>query len=275
MTNMLQNLVRQLHDRICTTSVRKIIATAICCILSFCALAGESKVYYEALFGKANEQYANGEFESATGTYMKILDAGYESQQVYYNLGSAYFKKNDIPATILYYERALRLAPSDDDILFNLRLANQRIVDKIQPLPKLFYARWWEALVNSYPADRWATMFLLALFSGFLLLALFVISRKVVLKKLCFWSAAGILLLSLIALISNIQQMSRLSNEHEAIVFTATVTVMSAPKDGSTKLFVIHEGAKIQLLETIGDWHKISLADGNIGWLKKSDLEII
>lgn len=255
--------------------MKRIIAITTCIIISSFALAGESKVYYEALFGKANEQYANGEFEGATGTYMEILDAGYESQQVYYNLGSAHFKRNDIPATILYYERALRLAPSDDDILFNLRLANQRIVDKIQPLPELFYARWWEALVNSYPADRWATMFLLALFSGFLLLTLFVIVRRVALRKLCFWSATVILFLSLIALTCNIQQMSRLTNELEAIVFTPTVTVMSSPKDASTKLFVIHEGAKIQLLETIGDWHKISLADGNIGWLKKSDLEII
>lgn len=255
--------------------MRRIIALTICIIISLYALAGESRVYYEELFGKANEQYSNGEFESATETYQEILDAGYESQEVYYNLGSAFFKENNIPATILYYERALRLTPSDDDILFNLRLANQRIVDKIQPLPELFYTRWWNALVSSYPADRWASMFLIALFSGFLLLVIFVISRRIVLRKLCFWSGAVILFLSLIALTCNIQQMNILTNEHEAIVFSPTVTVMSSPKDASTKLFVIHEGAKVELLETFEEWHKIALADGNIGWLRNSDLEII
>jgi len=255
--------------------MRKAITIAICLIISFCTLAGESKEYYEVLFSKANAQYSNGEFEDAIDTYKKILDAGYESHVLYYNLGNSFFKQDDIPATILYYERALRLAPSDDDILFNLDLANKRIVDKIEPLPKLFYSRWWEALVSAYPVDRWASMFISALFSGFLLLVLFVLSRWTILKKLCFWSGAIVLFLSLIVLTCNIQQMNRITNLNEAVVFTPNVTVMSSPKDSGTKLFVIHEGAKVELLETFEDWQKIALADGNIGWLRKSDFEII
>lgn len=96
------------------------------------ALAGPSGL--ESSWQSANQFYSDGNYEDAVNQYESILNSGYESSELYFNLGNAYFKLNQIPSAILYYEKARKLAPEDEQINFNLSLANSRIVDKMEPL---------------------------------------------------------------------------------------------------------------------------------------------
>src|SRR5512147_2306099 len=107
-------------------------------------------------FEQGNQYYRNAAFADAVKTYELILATGRESAALYYNLGNAYFKMQNMPAAILNYERALRLAPGDEDIRYNLRLANLRVIDKIEPVPELFFVGWWKEILAMYSSATWA-----------------------------------------------------------------------------------------------------------------------
>src|SRR5713101_7431323 len=136
-----------------------------CCYLVVFVFIGQSLLAQEASlqFGQANQLYRDGKYEKAAGVYEQIINNGYEGAALYYNLGNAYFKLKNIPSAILSYERARRLDPHDEEILYNLRLANLRVVDKIEPIPQIFFVEWWHSLMNSFSSSGWAVAAIVSL----------------------------------------------------------------------------------------------------------------
>lgn len=226
-------------------------------------------------FTSANEHYRAGRYAEAVRVYEQILSNGYESPALYYNLGNAFYKSGNIPAAILNYERAARLAPGDEDILHNLALANVRIVDKIDPIPRLFLLDWWEGLLGLASASGWGVAAIVALWTAALLLAAFRLVRGPLAQRLLLMSGIGVLLFSLLAFSAGGIQGGREISESSAILFAPSAAVKSAPDAQSTDLFVIHEGVKVDLLDSVGGWRKVRLADGKVGWLPMADLRVI
>ncbi len=229
----------------------------------------------EMNFSAANELYRGGKYPEAIQTYEKIVTNGYENPALYYNLGNAYYKTGNIPAAILHYERAKRLAPGDEDVLHNLRLANLRIVDKIEPVPRLFLVEWWDALVSLASAAGWGTVAIVALWVAATLLAAFRLVNGPLLQRMCLFSGLAVILFSIFAFTAGGIQSGREASENAAILFTPSSPVKSAPDERSTDLFVVHEGVRVDLLDVVGEWRKIRLADGKIGWLPAADLRVI
>jgi tetratricopeptide (TPR) repeat protein len=239
-------------------------------LLLVSSLCAQESVVKEAETAYAGEQYAE-----AIEKYEAVLKDYGESSQVYYNLGNAYYKAGQIAPALLNYERALLLDPGDSDIRFNLHLARQRAVDRIEPVGEFFLARWFLAVQDMGKADSWAELGI----AGFLLftgcLALFFFSRWVRLKKVGFY--LGVFLLAVV-IVTNIfarNQKNELLNRTSAIVFSPTVTVKSSPAASGTELFILHEGAKVSIKSTLGEWKEIELEDGNKGWIPEKDIEII
>ena len=224
---------------------------------------------------KANKAYSTGSYSIASGLYLKVVDAGYASPELFYNLGNTYFKMNDYASAILWYERARRLDPGNEDIGFNLNVANTKIYDKIEPLPELFYKRWFNGLVHLFSVDTWALMCVCMFISGLLGLVLYIASRVLLLRKIGFWSAFGLFFLAVITFVIAWNGYSYTKSTSEAIVFAPTITVKSSPDEKSTDLFVLHEGTKLLLLDNISGWYEIRIANGSVGWLPKNSLEKI
>jgi tetratricopeptide (TPR) repeat protein len=223
----------------------------------------------------ANDAYASEEFEEAVQMYESILDSGHLSAPLYFNLGNAYYKSNNIPRAILNYERAKLLAPNDEDIQFNLELANQFVIDKIDPLPQPFFVRWGQNILNLFPSNQWA-IFSIASFLLTLILALiYLFSTRIVLKKVTFGLAAFILIISIITFIFSAQQKTKIVNPNHAIIFNPTVTVKASPDQSGTDLFVIHEGLKVKIEQELNNWVEIKIEDGNSGWVRTEVLEEI
>ena len=126
-------------------------------------VAGQSKVE-QVVFDKANQLYLNGEYSSAREEYQKIINSGFESVELYYNLGNTFYKLGQIPSSILYYEKALILNPKDVDIQFNLDLANRLVVDKINPVNEFFFRKWFRAFAGIIKADSWAFISVITFF---------------------------------------------------------------------------------------------------------------
>ena len=226
-------------------------------------------------FEEANALYRSGDFQKAAAAYENILTNGYEHPALYYNLGNAYFKLQMIPASILNYERARRLSPRDEDIIHNLRLVNLRVVDKIEPVPQLFVKEWWNALVSLFSAGSWAFSGLVALWIAAVTGALFLMVRSGLVQRLSLALSFVSVLFCLFSFIGMAQQLHRQQSEREAVVFSQSVPVKSAPDAGSVDLFVLHEGVKVELLDSVGEWRKIRLPDGKTGWLSGENIQII
>ncbi len=230
---------------------------------------------FDTLFSKANDEYNNEMYTNAIEDYLLIVDAGYESDVLYFNLGNAYFKIGDIPSAILFYEKAKKLNPNDDDINFNLNVANTKIVDKIEPVPELFFWQWWRSIYNLFDANTWAKISVAGFILFFVLLAFYLLSKLLVIRKTAFYTGVIILLLAIFTFIVANQKYNISKNQNEAIVFAPTITVKSSPNQNSVDLFVIHEGSKVSIIEKVGIWCEIKIANGSVGWLPAEALKNI
>jgi len=182
-------------------------------------------------------------------------------------MGNAYFKNNDIPSAILYYEKARKLAPNDEDINFNLSIANSMIVDKIEKVPKMFYQKWWSYFYNMFDADTWTVISIVSWIVLLIFITVFILAKTRGTKKMSFYFGMLFLLVSL-ATFGLASQKYYYGKEHkEAIVFTPTITAKSSPTGSAVDLFVIHEGTKVKVVDDVQGWVKIKLPDGSVGWL--------
>lgn len=222
------------------------------------------------LWEKANAHFTVEEYQDAVSVYEQILQSGEESAKLYFNLGNAYYKAGDVNNAILNYERAKVLAPHDEDIEFNLRIANQFVVTKIEELPQPFFLRWRTSVVNRYPADTWSFYSISAFIIFLVLLGLFFFSKSVQIKRLAFLAGILAIIVSGFTFSFAAQQKRKIAERNHAIVFCPRVTVKSSPTQSGTDLFLIYEGLKVEITDSLNNWNEIKLADGNEGWLPDS-----
>jgi len=228
-----------------------------------------------SIFNKANLHYENEEYQEAKEIYLSLLEEQFISDDLHFNLGNAYFKNNQIANAILHYEKSLKINPGNKDAAYNLKLANQKTVDKIEAIPELFIYRWWKSIYNLLSADQWAklsiTLFLLCTFP----FLLFLFIDKIKVRKASFFSACTTVCLAFVCWFFAFQQKKYLLSKEHAVILEPSVNIISAPSEGSSQLFVLHEGTKVKLLDETGYWFKVSLPNGNEGWLKKQTIEAI
>lgn len=225
----------------------------------------------DSMFVMANHLYNEGKYEDAVDVYEAISDAGKESSYLYYNLGNAYFKQNALAAAILNYERAYRLNPSDEDINHNLTVARTQITDKFDEVPEFFVITIFGKIKSLFAENTWG---IIALFSFAIFLALvllFMFAGKLFIRRLSFWIACIVLLLSISCkLIEN-----NLRKYDRAIVFVPVLTAKTSPDDNGKDMFLLHEGTKVLVRENFNEWTKIQLPNGEQGWVISEAITII
>jgi tetratricopeptide (TPR) repeat protein len=224
---------------------------------------------------QANYLYAKGDYSNAAKIYEKILAKDGIAPEIYFNLGNAYYKSNEIGRSILNYERALRLSPSFDDARFNLELAQLKVVDNIVPSPTFFIGRWIQNLIKLLTSDQWLFISVGVFIFCFISIFLFIFSSVRLLRKMSFYFAICLFGISFFTLIFAGIRKGQLINHSEAIVMTGVISVKSSPDKSGTDLFQLHEGAKVYVKSTLGSWLEIKLANGGIGWVEQVNVEKI
>ncbi|MCD8183742.1 MAG: tetratricopeptide repeat protein [Bacteroides sp.] len=224
---------------------------------------------------EGDSAYIRNDYASAIQIYENLLKKG-ESAEVYYNLGNSYYKADDIARAILNYERALLLQPGNADIRANLEIARSKTVDKIAPVPDIFFVAWIKSLINCLSVDAWARLGVIFFMLLLVSLYLFFFSKQIVWKKTGF--IVGVILLVFVIL-SNVfasQQKNELMNRNEAIILSPSVTVRSTPSESGTSLFILHEGHKVEIKDnSMREWKEIRLKDGKVGWVPTAAIEVI
>ena len=245
-------------------------------LLTLCSLCvGVLVMAQEAALKEAETAYTSEDYAKAIALYEEVLSSHGESAAVYYNLGNAYYKAGKLGPAILNYERCLLLQPGDADARFNLQMARQKTIDKIEPVGEFFLVKWVKAMANWASADGWAKASIGCFWLFIGCLVLFFFARWTYLKKIGFY--LGLLFLALV-IVSNLfanYQKGEWETRSHAIVFAATVTAKSSPDASGTDLFVLHEGTYVSIKSTLGAWSEIELEDGNVGWLPTKDIETI
>ncbi len=230
----------------------------------------------EASKPMADEAYATGDYQRAIALYEQILATQGEAADIYYNLGNSYYKGEQIAKAILHYERALQLAPGDDDIRFNLELARSKTVDKITPLSEVFFITWARNFTNLLSSDAWAKCGIAFFLLFIVAVSAYIFGRKTAVRKVAFFVGLLFLAICIVANISASYQKGQRLNHTEAIVMHPTVSVKSTPDKSGTDLFVLHEGCKVEIKDnTMSNWKEIRLPDGNVGWLPAESIEAI
>ena len=227
------------------------------------------------LWQKAGEAFAAGQWQNALNLYQTIEGEDLQSADLYYNIGNTYFKLGDNPHAILYYERALKLDPTHADAANNLELVSQMTLDRIDAVPDFFLFSWFRNLRQAFAADTWAWITLALLLVVGILLLLFRHGGSGGLRKTAFIVACVVFLLALFAFIFSLQQRRAVTRQDSAIVTSPVCSVKSSPADGGNTVFVLHEGTKVRLLDSVGDWSKVEIADGRQGWALATTFEII
>lgn len=224
---------------------------------------------------QANAAYNNGDYASALTQYETIQADGLHSAALYYNMANAYFKMDELAEAILYYNRALRLAPADEDIRHNLEYAEQMTRDSIEEIPEFILTTWVRAVRGALSSTAWCILSLVLLVVSLSMMLVYLLAQRLSLRKTGFYVmvVAGVLfLLTTIFAWSE----GRMDVEHrEAVIMNSAVSIKSSPDRAATELFVLHEGTKVVIGETISGWAEVRIADGRKGWIEESRIERI
>jgi len=241
-------------------------------MLSLCCFG----VYAKEGKSMADSLYSEGQYDAAAKIYQKLLEVNGPEAILYYNLGNCYYKLNDVPKSLLNFERAALLNPADEDIQNNLELARAKTTDKIIPESEMFFIGWWRNLTRLFSPQIWKTIGIVSFIILLASLLVYMFSAKIMNQKAGLYVSIIALIITVLANMSLYTQRHSRSDHRFAIIFAPSVSVKSSPSSSSTELFIIHEGTKIEILDPgIRKWVEVKLQDGKQGWIPEDSYEII
>ena len=239
-------------------------------ILGFSMLSEAKAQKPEELLTRANSLYNENAFDSALVVYKNIIEQGYSSATLYYNIGNTYYKLRNYPLAIYYYEKSLKLEPNNDDTKHNIEIAKLFLTDKIEAVPELFIKTWWNNLSNLFTLNVWSAITLVLIGISLICVFFYITAKTRSLKKSMFFTGILMIILTVCSLSISVKKYNYINSNNEGIIIIPTITVKSSPSTSSVDLFVLHEGSKVKILDNTDGWEKIKIANGSIGWMPTS-----
>ena len=231
---------------------------------------------FDDKFTKANNLYNDSKYEKSIEVYFEILDSGVHSSELYYNLGNSFYKLNDIPNSILFYEKSLKLNPTDKDIINNLKMVNNAIIDDITKIPEPFFDNQLNKISNNLSYSNWGLISLIISFLFLLLFIFYFFSKEPIVKRTSFTLLFVLLVLIGITTKISLHAYEKNHLEKYAIIFSSKIEIKSEPNERSENLLILHMGTKVKIIDSFNDeWVKIKLVNGQEGWINNNQIKII
>jgi len=228
-----------------------------------------------AIFEQANALYNDGKYAESIDKYNTILDTENHSIELYFNLGNAHYKLNNIAPSIYFYEKALQLSPNDEEIKSNLAFAKNMTIDAIDNIPLTGLSKIVNKVTNTMNFDNWAKISVGLVFCFVVLFLLYYFAYSTINKRLAFIGSLTTLCLVFISLAFAFHKYNLVKNDRPAIVFEQESKIKSEPNSRSEESFRLHEGTKVQVLDTVNNWSKIKLSDGKTGWVSTDEIKML
>ena len=245
-------------------------------ILALTMLLWTFSVSFAATKAEGDKLYEKEQYEQAAEVYESLLQQKGAAAEVYYNLGNCYYKLDNIPLAVLNYERAYLLNPGDTDVRANLALARGKTIDKVVPPSEMFFVTWWRALTHFMSIDKWILFGVLSFILMLIGVGLYMFFSPLIVRKIGLYGAMALFVVFVVANFAAATQHDSLVDSHAAIIIAPSVTVKSSPSDRSTDLFLIHEGSKVEILDSsMEQWIEVKFEEGKQGWIPVSTAEKI
>lgn len=241
-------------------------------IFSFCSW---SFAQNQTSFEKANQLYNEGNYTEAIEKYQNILDSNVHSSELYFNLANAHYKLNHIAPSVYYYEKALLINPDDKDIQNNLAYARNMTIDAIEVIPEVGFKRLINNATNTLSYDNWALLAVILVIAFVILFLSYYFSRSSNNKRAAFIISSFCIIMAIVSVAFAFHKYELTANDQPAIVFAKEAQIKTEPNLRSIEAFKLHEGTKVQVLDTLNDWKKIRLSDGKMGWILNNDLKML
>ena len=238
-------------------------------------LSSLAKADSNSIMQTANEYYKNNRYQLAIEEYNKLLLDGFEGTSLYYNLGNAHYRLGKVGYAILYYEKAFKLSPNDEDVTHNLALAKLNLKDKVDTLPPFFIFNLWEGILAAFSVTGWTIIVYIIFILVLIVFVVYFFSRSVTEQRISFFTGIGLTVILLLTISLLIVKMNKEFNTKDGVIIETSVIVKSSPDYSSKDSFQIHEGLKVRIEDNVDDWVKIRLDDGKIGWITEKSLGII
>jgi len=229
----------------------------------------------EAVFNRATDAYNNGDYQKAIDYYSDILDNGEHSAELYFNLGNAFYKLNEIAPSIYNYEKALLLAPNDEEIQNNLSYAQNMTLDAIEIMPETSLSKIYKAITGIMTFDQWSYTAVIFMFLFVLLYIAFYYFKYATSKRIAFIGSIVSLFISVMVVVFAFVQYNDFIADQPAIVYESEVQIKAEPNKRSEAIFVLHEGTKVNVLDELNEWKKIKIVDGKTGWVTAKSIKLL
>ena len=239
------------------------------------APAAVGGVSSDELWNRANTAYINGDYHGAVEYYEEILSRGLGSVKLYYNLANSYFKEERLGKAILFYHRALRMAPGNDDVRYNLQVAEARAKDKIELIPEFFLTKWMRDVRHTMSCTAWSLLSLVVLLCALGLFLLYLLASRLSLRKAGFYGTLVAVVLFVASSWFALGERREMLDDTQAVVMSTSTAVKSSPDKSATDLFVLHEGTLVEISDRLDGWCEVTIADGKMGWLESKTIETI
>lgn len=226
------------------------------------------------LLKKAEAAYDTKDYKKAIEYYEELVKEGYTSDKLFYNLGNAYYRNNQLGKAIYNYEKANKINPNDNDIKNNLNIAYSKTIDKIESKENFFVSAVKTNVLTTFSTTAWAWLSIICSAMVCLFLYLFIAGGSVILKRASFFIALVALCGFLVVYFLGYSAVKAKESNDFAVVTSSETKVFVEPTPAATSKFGLHEGTKVRILELNGDWVLIKLENGNEGWLKTADVGI-
>jgi tetratricopeptide (TPR) repeat protein len=236
-------------------------------ILAVSVLFTQSVVETDSLYKIGNQAMLQENFQTAIENYEQILNRGDSHPDLYYNLGNAYYRLNQIGNAVWAYEKGLQIAPRDKDLQFNLSLVNTRVRDRIEIPKTMLFLEQYRALKKST-----TLIDIILIASTVFMLGAFIYFLKKYYRWQSIWISRVIVTFFMMSLVVHLMALDKyfeISDTKEVVIVQSEVDIYSAPFEISeTVLFRLHEGVKAELTQEQPGWLEIILIDGKKGWIQ-------
>ena len=229
----------------------------------------------QTMFATANEHYNAGAYTEAINAYTAILATQQHSAALYFNLGNAHYKLNQVAESIYFYEKALQLRPEDPDVLHNLQFAKNMTLDAIETLPQTQLATLQNDLLQLFSPQQWSYTFIVFIWLAVILFLTYLLTRRTTMKRIAFSLCVVFLGLSAMSYYGATAALDQKENLKYGILFSEEIQLFNEPNDRAEVAFVLHQGVKVQILDQLQDWQKIRIANGAEGWVKEARIRAL
>ncbi|QSW87121.1 tetratricopeptide repeat protein [Flavobacterium endoglycinae] len=228
-----------------------------------------SQVFFaQSSFEKGNALYQKGQYQEAVQVYEDIIkEDKLQSAELYFNLANSYYKLNKVAPSIYNYEKALVLKPNDPETLNNLKFAKKLTIDEIKEVPKVGFAKLIQNFTSIFDYNMWAKISIGIAFAFLLCFIGYYFSQLTITKRIYFIGMFILLVALGLSASAGMSEKNHFDNDRPAIVFSEMSEVRSEPQKAGSAIILLHEGAKVYVMESVGKWKKIELTDGTEGWI--------